>query len=79
MASECAAKQDKFWEYADQIFTKTSSNDSLPDEELFTIADAVGLDRKAFDACLANEETKTKVKPMPQKRRSLAELERRTA
>lgn len=61
MASECAAKQDKFWEYADQIFAKTSSNDSLPDEELFTIADTVGLDRKAFDACLANEDTKSKV------------------
>ena len=64
MASECAAKQDKFWEYADQIFTKTSSNDSLPDEELFTIADAVGLDRKPL-MLAANEETKTKVKPMP--------------
>jgi protein-disulfide isomerase len=61
MASECAAKQDKFWEYADLIFSKTPSNDGLPDEELFTIADEVGLNRQAFDACLTKEETKSKV------------------
>ena len=54
-ASECAADQGKFWEYADAIFERTNSNDSLPDEELFTIADDLGLDRAKFDDCLENE------------------------
>lgn len=51
-AFECAAEQKKFWEYHDELFTRTPSNDGLEDSELFTIADAVGLDRKKFDACL---------------------------
>lgn len=51
-ATECAAEQKKFWEYTDELFVRTPSNDGLEDSELFAIADAVGLDRKKFDACV---------------------------
>jgi protein-disulfide isomerase len=54
-ATECAADQAKFWEYYDLLMERTTSNDSLPDEELFTIADDLGLDRTKFDDCLENE------------------------
>lgn len=51
-AIECAGEQKKFWEYTDELFVRTPSNDGLEDSELFAIADAVGLDRKKFDACI---------------------------
>lgn len=54
-ATECAADQGKFWEYYDLLMDRTESNDSLPDEELFTIADDLSLDRTKFDDCLENE------------------------
>lgn len=54
-ATECAADQGKFWEYYDLLMDRTNSNDSLPDEELFTIADDLALDRSKFDDCLENE------------------------
>lgn len=51
-ATECAAEQGKFWEYLDLMMERTTSNDTLPDEELFTMADDLGLDRAAFDSCV---------------------------
>lgn len=54
-ATECAGGQDKFWEYYDLLMERTESNDSFPDEDLFTIADDLGLDRTTFDDCLENE------------------------
>lgn len=54
-ATECAADQGKFWEYYDLLMDRTTSNDGLPDEELFTMADDLGLDRTKFDDCLENE------------------------
>ncbi len=58
MATECAGEQNKFWEYLDLLFERTTSNDSLPDEQLFTMADDVGLDRTKFDDCLKTEKFK---------------------
>ncbi|MBI2426355.1 MAG: thioredoxin domain-containing protein [Candidatus Kerfeldbacteria bacterium] len=51
-ATECASDQGKFWEYVDLIFERTPSNNGLADEELFTIADDLKLDRDEFDKCL---------------------------
>ncbi len=54
-ATECAADQGKFWEYYDLVMERTNSNNSLADDELFTIADDLGLDRTTFDDCLENQ------------------------
>jgi protein-disulfide isomerase len=61
IATECAALQDKFWEYLDLIFETTNSNNSLPDEAIYSTADAVGLDRTQFDLCISNEDTQAQI------------------
>jgi predicted DsbA family dithiol-disulfide isomerase len=54
-ASECAAEQDRFWEYHDVIFADQSTNRSfLDDDNLISLADEAGLDPSAFKACLAS-------------------------
>lgn len=56
-AAECAAEQQGeigFWKYADKIFEVTSSNDSLSPSLLPLIAKDLGLDRAAFETCLAS-------------------------
>ncbi|MDP3970615.1 MAG: thioredoxin domain-containing protein [bacterium] len=55
LALECAGEQEMFWEYTDLLFDTTPSNDGLADEELFNMADSVGLDRGQFDDCLESE------------------------
>jgi len=58
-ASECAAKlggNDGFWAYIDKIFVVTPSNDGLDTSLLPVLAAEVGLDRAAFEACLASGE-----------------------
>lgn len=60
-ALECAAEQGKFWEYTDLLFTTTTSNNRLPDEELFTLADTTKLDRSKFDDCLSTQKYKSLV------------------
>lgn len=60
-ATECAAEQNKFWEYIDALMAKTPSNNKLEDAELFTLADEVGLARTQFDDCLASGKYKSKV------------------
>jgi protein-disulfide isomerase len=51
----CAAKQNKFWEYNDQIYGHQSEEmgPSLIDETVKTI----GLDAAAFDSCLKDPAT----------------------
>lgn len=63
-ATECAAKlggNDKFWEYIDRIFEITPANNGLDPALLPQIAEYVGLDRSAFEACLASGEFVQKV------------------
>lgn len=60
-ATECAADQGKFWEYTDEIYAQTNSNDSLPDAAIYSIADKVGLDRAKFDACVTNNDHKERI------------------
>ncbi len=48
-ASECAADQNKFWEYTDELFVKQREISPA----LFTeIAGTTGLDRNQFNSCL---------------------------
>ncbi len=59
IATECAAKlggNDGFWQYIDKIFAVTPSNDGLDASLLPTLAAEVGLNRAAFEACLANND-----------------------
>ncbi|MBP6926542.1 MAG: thioredoxin domain-containing protein [Candidatus Pacebacteria bacterium] len=63
-ASECAFEQQGeigFWKYADKIFEVTSSNDSLSPSLLPLIAKDLGLDKAAFETCLASEKYLPKI------------------
>ncbi len=55
-ASECAyllGGDEAFWDYADNIFTTTPSENGLDLDELPKIAQRVGLDVGQFEKCLA--------------------------
>src|ERR1035437_1684240 len=55
-AMECAnvlGGNTKFWEYTDQIFSTTQSNDSLDPAQLPIIARNIGLDVNSFNVCLS--------------------------
>jgi protein-disulfide isomerase len=54
-ASECAADQGKFWQYIDQIYAITPSNDGLDHAKLPEIAKSLGLDLNTFNACLSSD------------------------
>jgi len=49
LASECAAEQDKFWEYADDLVLNQTT---LSDSYYKTLAGDLGLNQKKFDECL---------------------------
>ncbi len=56
-ATECARElggNAKFWEFIDEIFVRTSSNDGLPLTELPKIAESVGLNVGRFESCLSS-------------------------
>jgi len=58
VATECAAKiggNDGFWNYMDRLMEITPSNNQLDLALLPSIASDVGIDRTAFEACLADE------------------------
>lgn len=61
LASECAGEQGKFWEFADNIFDKTNSNDSLNLAKLQAYAVEVGVDATTFNTCLKQEKYAVKV------------------
>lgn len=57
MALECAGQlggNDVFWKYTDRIFEVTPSNNNLDFGELTRIALELGLDRQAFERCVAD-------------------------
>lgn len=60
-ATECAGAQGKFWEYLDEIFKVTPSNNGLDPAELPKIAKDVGLDVAAFETCLQSGEMAARV------------------
>ncbi len=54
-ATECAGEiggKDAFWEYIDEIFARTPSNNGLEESELAKVATDIGLDSEAFAACM---------------------------
>lgn len=56
-ALECANDQGgnvKFWEYLDEIFAVTPSNNGLDLNELPNIAREIGLDSEEFEQCLSS-------------------------
>lgn len=57
VAAECAGRQGKFFEYIDEVFAVTPSNNKLEDGELFRIAEQFELDMDQFTNCVENEET----------------------
>lgn len=63
-ATECAAElggNAKFWAYINRLFEITPSNNRLELSELPNIAEFVGLDRAAFEACQASGEMRARV------------------
>jgi len=64
-ALECAADlggNSVFWNYLDEIFSVTPSNDGLDPAQLPVIAKDVGLDVSAFNQCLSSGREAAKVK-----------------
>ncbi len=55
-ASECAAEQGKFWEYADILFEKGSDN-----TQLVTYAEELDLDKDEFETCLSSGKFNEKI------------------
>jgi protein-disulfide isomerase len=53
-ASECAADQDKFWEYHDLLFESQAGENqgAFSKDRLKALAGALDLDQTAFDECL---------------------------
>jgi protein-disulfide isomerase len=51
-AAHCAGEQDKFWEMRGVLFANAKK---LEEENLPSYAQTLGLDMKAFDACLASD------------------------
>lgn len=70
-AAQCAAEQDKFWEYLDIIYSHKSSEISTK-EKLKNYADEAGLDRATFDPCLDGDETQSKIQADLQTLQALA-------
>jgi protein-disulfide isomerase len=63
-AMECAGLVgggDAFWRFADEVFARTNSNDSLDSAELPKIAAQIGLDQADWNACVLNRLTKEKI------------------
>lgn len=63
-ATECVAELGGnaiFWKYLNTIFTNTPSNNELDPAKLSIFADDVGVDKKAFDACLSSGKYAAKI------------------
>src|SRR6266404_2259582 len=58
IAAECAAQFGKFWEYHDSLF---QHQERLGSDDLVATAVALGIDRAAFTACLADPAARRRV------------------
>ena len=64
IAAECAESvggSEKYWEFVDQVFAITPSNNGLDPAQLPVIAQQIGLDVNAFNTCLSSQKTKALV------------------
>jgi len=59
VASECAAEQDKFWEFHDELF---ANNTRLGDNLYEEIAEDLGMDVSDFTDCLDDNNYETQIK-----------------
>jgi protein-disulfide isomerase len=57
-ASECAAEQGKFWEFAQGLFENQAS---LGKELYFQLAEDLGLSKEQFESCFSSRKYKDKV------------------
>lgn len=66
IASECVNElggNDKFWEYVDQVFEKTTSNgNGLNDEKVLAIAESIGINKERFQKCITSGKYDAKIK-----------------
>lgn len=63
-ASECVAKiggNDAFWKFTHRIFEITKGNNTLEESLLGKTAVEIGINKKAFDSCLASGIFKAKI------------------
>lgn len=63
-ATECAAElggNDGFWNFTDEVYKVTTSNDTLDPAQLPIIAERVGLNKKAFTTCLDSGKYREKI------------------
>lgn len=60
-ASECAADQGMFFEFIEEVFSDATRQQNLSAAVLRDIADTVGLDLTAYDACIAADNKGTRV------------------
>lgn len=58
-ATQCAANQDKFWEYHDKLFATPAADprQGWSPEQFAQLAAEVGLDQAAFGACIESHST----------------------
>ena len=71
-ASECAAEQEQFWAYHDQVFAdQTSAHSTLDDPKLIELATAVGLNSTPFAECLTSGRYGSRVRQQTQAAKSL--------
>ncbi|MEI6480311.1 MAG: thioredoxin domain-containing protein [bacterium] len=59
-AVECAKQQggnDTFWKYVNEVYSRTNSNDSLPETSLSQIAKDLKLDMTKWTTCLTTDAT----------------------
>lgn len=70
-AAACAADQGRFWDYHATLFANQEGENggAFGDERLKAMADALGLDRAAFDACLDGGVKQAEVLAMTQEAR----------
>ena len=54
-SSYCAADQDKFYEFKDQIFPYSVSGMTFTEADLVNFASQAGLDTSAFQVCMQSD------------------------
>ncbi len=60
-ASECAADQGKFWEMHDALFLSQSAWSSTGKDGIRVVAESIGLEMPAYDACMDSRKFLSKV------------------
>ncbi|HNY83454.1 MAG TPA: thioredoxin domain-containing protein [Anaerolineaceae bacterium] len=60
-ASHCAAEQNAFWQYKEQLFTYSGHPGGFDTNNLFSYASRLGLNRSAFKSCFESSATQAKI------------------